>query len=418
LNTKLIIPSYNKVLNFFKWVLLIGLLLCLVNYNVYLVMQHIINFLGPFSTLMVIVGAVLCYKHEPVLSKYLIFAFSLLIWGILLEVTRNTGFSYNSDYGLKIGHASEAIIIAFALAVRFKINNDKNQTLALERLENLNQLKDQYNAELERTVEQRTSELHISNSNLNDSILYARHIQYSLLPPKSGLGNYFEEYFIYFKPKEIISGDFYWFEKVGDKLIIAVVDCTGHGVPGAFMSMLGSTILRQTVKVNQITDPEQILKILDSEIRSTLQQTQEDPYNKDGMDICLIVYDIRDFSLKFAGAKRPLIYVSNSNEMTIYKGSKFSIGGDVLGSSVSKNFMSESIHLQKGDRIFLFTDGIIDQFGGEHSKKFMMNRFKNLICQIQEFPVNHQGKKIEEEINSWKGNQEQVDDILVIGLKF
>jgi serine phosphatase RsbU (regulator of sigma subunit) len=356
---------------------------------------------------MVIIGAFICSRHEPTLSKYLIVAFSFLIGGIMLEVTKNTGVVYNSDYALKLGHASEAIILAFALAVRFKLNDEYTQNLALERLLNLNQLKDQYNAELEKTVSVRTAELNISNKNLNDSIYYARHIQYSL-----------PENFIYYKAKDIISGDFYWFEKVENKLIIAVVDCTGHGVPGAFMSMLGSTILRQIVKINKITYPGKVLEVLDHEIRSTLKQSYEDPFNKYGMDVSIVCYNMKSFTLEFAGAKRPLYHFSNMKALTVYKGSKFSIGGDVLEMADPKEFCSQSIPLKRGDSVYLFTDGIIDQFGGENNRKFMAKKFKEELVQIQDLPMSVQGGKIEARIEGWRGNYEQVDDILVMGLRF
>lgn len=417
LNTAKIIPGFNKILNFFKWILLIGMLMCLINYQVYLVMQHILNFLGPLSTLMVIVGAIICSKYEPHLSKYLIIAFIFLILGILIEVTKNTGIVFdNSDYALKFGHASEAIILAFALAVRFKMNNEKAQDLALVRLKNLNQLKDQYNSELEKTVTKRTAELNISNKNLNDSILYARHIQHSLLPSRNVLEELIPEHFIFIKPKDIVSGDFYWYEKVEDKLIIAVVDCTGHGVPGALMSMLGSTLLRQIVKINKIVRPDKILQLMDLEIRSTLKQTHDDPFNKDGMDLSLISYDLNNRNVEFSGAKRPIVHFNSAKEMTIYKGSKFSIGGDLQ--PTDKSFCTEYIPLQRGDSIYLFTDGIIDQFGGEHDKKFMMTKFKNLLFEVQDIAMEFQGRAIEENIEKWQGSSEQVDDILVMGFKF
>lgn len=417
LKTASFIPRFNKVLNFLKWFCWAGLVLCLLHYKIYIVLQHTINLFAPVITILAIIGAFLCYKNQPILSKYFITAFLFLMGGIVIEVIKNMGIGYLSDYGVKAGHAGEAIILAFALAVRFKLEDEKTQALALQRLENLNELKDQYSAQLEETVIKRTEELNISNKSINDSIRYARHIQYSLLPSTNLLDSYLPEYFILYKPKDIVSGDFYWFEKIENKLVIAVVDCTGHGVPGAFMSMLGSNILRDIVKTKGLINPGYILKNLDVEVKEALKQSSTDPLHKDGMDVCLISYDFDDKTLNFAGAKRPLIFVSNQKEMHIFKGNKQSVGGELFRTS-SNVYDSINLPISGGDTVYLFTDGLVDQFGGNKDKKFLFSRFKDTLNQIQHLSMKEQGKIIEQQFEDWKGNQEQIDDILVMGIKF
>lgn len=417
LNTRKHIPSYHKILNFFKWASYILLSLCLISDSLFIYLLFLVNYFGPLSTLAILVGAILCYKRQPVLAKYFISAYIFLIIGVFLEVSKTIGLGEIAQYGIKIGHAGEAIILAFALAVRFKMIEKSTQALALERLQNLNELKDKYNAELEATVLKRTEQLETTNKSISDSIRYAQQIQNSMLPSSRILKELMAEHFILFKPKDIVSGDFYWFNKIDNLFFIAAVDCTGHGVPGAFMSILGSNLLKEIVTRYARLSPGLILEKLDQGVRNALKQNDQNVLAKDGMDLSMIIYNLESGILEFAGAKRPLFYFQEGS-LSIMKGSNAAIGGSPDLINKGRKYTTAQKKVKKGDSIYLFSDGYADQFGGENNKKFMSSRFKDLLVKIQQQPMQEQCLILDTTFEQWKGTQVQVDDVLVIGIKF
>jgi ligand-binding sensor domain-containing protein/serine phosphatase RsbU (regulator of sigma subunit) len=265
---------------------------------------------------------------------------------------------------------------------------------------------------LEEKVQQRTIELAGKNRDITSSIEYAKRIQLAILPPLQQLYSYLPNSFVLYKPKDIVSGDFYWFGVKGDEEIIAAVDCTGHGVPGAFMSMIGHNLLNQIINENGVTEPDKILTALNKGVQSALKQGANEVETTDGMDIALCKLNRKNNTLIFAGANRPLFIVNNGIAKKI-DANKFAIGGSQL--STEKIFTSQLIHLQKGDCVYLFTDGYADQFGGEKGKKFMVKNFVQLLISIQNKSMQEQGVLLESRCLEWKGNLEQVDDILVIG---
>ncbi|HET6992179.1 MAG TPA: SpoIIE family protein phosphatase, partial [Bacteroidia bacterium] len=255
-----------------------------------------------------------------------------------------------------------------------------------------------------------------------DSINYAQRIQFAVLPTQEEMQQLFPESFVFFRPRDIVSGDFWWIGTSGKIKIIAVADCTGHGVPGAFMSLIGNTALNEVVKEKHITDPGEILDRLALNIVSALKQESKtisppDDYSmglvKDGMDIALCCIDEEKGELKFAGANNPIYYVSNNNIHEI-KGDRQPVG---IFTRELKPFTVHTISLKGLEAIYIFTDGYADQFGGGTGKKFKYSQLKQLLFDIHKKTPAEQEKELDKTFISWKGNLDQVDDILVAGIK-
>ena len=255
-------------------------------------------------------------------------------------------------------------------------------------------------------------EIEVKNKDITDSINYSKRIQEASLPPKDLRHVLFPDSFVLFKPKDIVSGDFYWYAEKNGKKLIAACDCTGHGVPGALMSMIGNNLLNQIVNEKEITSADEILNHLHTEIRKSLKQNEQ-PESRDGMDVALLVFNAGN-QVEFAGAQRPL-WIIRKNDVEEIKGNKFSIGG--LQTEESRIFSKTVIPLQMGDSLYIFSDGFVDQFGGEHGKKFMTKNFKDLLLQFHHQPMAQQELLIAKTFESWQGIREQVDDVLVIGIR-
>ena len=251
------------------------------------------------------------------------------------------------------------------------------------------------------------------NHNITQSILYARKIQNAILPAVSDVKKSFPESFIFYKPKDIVSGDFYWHHQENDMSIIAAVDCTGHGVPGAFMSMMANDLLNQIVLDEKVVTPSVALTNLDARIKQNLKKGEDESESRDGLDISLCVYNHQQNLVEYSGAKNDL-YLLRDGQLIIHKANRYSIGGSVE----NKTFKDESIQIQSGDEVFLFTDGLADQFGGEKDKKYSYKRFRELLISISNQNMSEKEKSISETFESWKGNNEQLDDICIIGIKF
>lgn len=257
-------------------------------------------------------------------------------------------------------------------------------------------------------VVQKSKELEEKNKDIMDSIKYAKRIQNAILPPE----NSFAETFILFKPKDIVSGDFYWLAMTETKQVIAAVDCTGHGVPGAFMSIIGYNSLNKIVKEYGFLHPADILDQLNDEVANTLQQQTEEDEVKDGMDIALMIYDSNTKELEFAGAYNPL-YMIRDGALKEIKGDRFSIGR--TSTKVGQKFTNHKIQLKPGDTTYIFSDGYADQFGGDKGKKLKAKAVKKMLMEIQGFSMQEQKEHLDKVIEEWKGQHPQIDDILFIG---
>lgn len=251
-----------------------------------------------------------------------------------------------------------------------------------------------------------------TNNKLTNSINYAKRIQNAILPPIESIKAKIPNSFVLFKPRDIISGDFYWYGEVGNKTILGAFDCTGHGVPGAFMTLIGNDLLNFIIHAEHITDPAIILSKLHKKVVEHLKQDANQ--NQDGMDVAICVLDEDNNTLEFAGAKNTLVVIKDG-EMTEYKGDKFPIGG--TQGYLQRDFSKQTISLNGGAACYMFSDGYIDQFGGEDNKKFMRKRFKNLLQEITHDPMDKQKDVLENTIEDWMNGYTQIDDILVVGFK-
>ncbi|MBN2662632.1 MAG: SpoIIE family protein phosphatase [Bacteroidales bacterium] len=260
-------------------------------------------------------------------------------------------------------------------------------------------------------VENQRKLLEEKNKNITDSINYAKKIIEAILPPIENLKTLLPESFIYFKPKDIVSGDFYWFIEKSDRIFIAAVDCTGHGIPGAFMSIIGMNLLDRLVNEG-IFDPGVILNLMNKEVISTLKKKFDQKHIKDGMDLSLCVIDKTRKILSFTGAYNPA-YIVRDKSIIQLRGDRKSVGNDFEFDS----FTTQDLKLRENDTIYLFSDGYTDQFGGISGKKFKFKRFRTLLLSINDLPLELQKSKLHEAFYQWKIDYEQIDDILVIGFK-
>jgi ligand-binding sensor domain-containing protein/serine phosphatase RsbU (regulator of sigma subunit) len=269
------------------------------------------------------------------------------------------------------------------------------------------------NAKSYQKIEQQSHAISLQNDNIKSSINYASRIQQAMLPPVEDIKNALGDAFVLWLPRDVVSGDFYWFAKVENKICIAAVDCTGHGVPGAFMSMIGNDMLNHIVLEKKITNPAEILIHLHDQVSTALRQSETQ--NRDGMDMTLCVFDTQTKELEFAGAKNPLYYIQNG-ELKDIAGSKFPIGGK-WGDERERVYENHTLKIEEETTIFLCTDGYQDQFGGDKGKKLMKKKMKSLFEEIANLEDNKQKEKLENYFLDWKKEEEQVDDVLVVGFK-
>jgi len=249
---------------------------------------------------------------------------------------------------------------------------------------------------------------------LLESLKYASYIQQALLPSAQDFSRTFPQHFIFHQPRDIVSGDFYYIKRVKNKTIVAAADCTGHGVPGAFMSILGITFLNEIIY--NMPDPKaaSILNQLRERIMKALCQTGDDDEQKDGLDMALCIISEETGNLNFAGAFNP-VYIVRDHVLNEIPGDKMPVG---IAPDEEKPFENQYFDLQNDDLIYLFTDGFVDQFGGPHGKKYKYQPFRNLILKTSSLPFHQQIIALSDAFNAWKGNHKQLDDVLVVGCRY
>ncbi|MDX2432897.1 MAG: 7TM diverse intracellular signaling domain-containing protein [Bacteroides sp.] len=407
-------------------------------------------------------------------------AWYLLIANILLGICvilsfQNTGFKftiykiYTPTFtslilisAVYIASVFQFLLFSLGLARKMKLD-EKEKKLAqdqvIEQLKENEKLNTKVTRELEHKVQERTMEINeqkeeieaqrdeieaqrdllqeqkdmvvTQKMKITDSIDYAERIQSAVLPQQNYLARVMPEYFILFRPKDVVSGDFYWIKKVRDHLIIAVADCTGHGVPGGFMSMLGISLLNEQAGKSSFIQPGETLNQLRIKIKETLAQEGESREQKDGMDIALAVIDTQKLELKYAGAYNPLYIIRDDRKesdpslladlSTEGSGHQlFELKGDkqpIAIHSVETAFSTRTIQLMEGDSLYMFSDGFVDQKGGARSKKFLSKNFKNLLLDMQSLSMEEQKNKLGLTFDEWKKGMEQIDDILVMGIR-
>jgi len=293
------------------------------------------------------------------------------------------------------------ILAAIAIVAYIKI---RERNLIIEK-----RILEQKVAERTAEVVQKSKEIEEKNRDITASIRYAERIQRAMLPPEDS----FVETFVLYMPKDIVSGDFYWMYDNGDEQFIAACDCTGHGVPGAFMSIIGHNSLNKVVREFGITRPGAILDQLNAEVVKALTRRNEETIN-DGMDLTLIAFNRKKFTLDYAGAYNPL-YLVRKGEVVTYKADRFPIGMSSL--EAKKTFQNQQIEILSGDMIYMCSDGYADQFGTAESKKFKSGNVKKLLGEIWNLPLKEQRDRLQKEILNWKGDLPQVDDIMFIGTR-
>jgi serine phosphatase RsbU (regulator of sigma subunit) len=264
------------------------------------------------------------------------------------------------------------------------------------------------------TLERKNLEITLQKKEITDSINYAKRIQESILPPDHTVRKLLPTSFIFYEPKDIVSGDFYWIEELDGKIIFAAVDCTGHGVPGALMSVVGFNLLNQAVNERHLTKPSDILQHLDYGVNKLLRQSDADNTVKDGMDLALCTLDLNTRIIQYAGVFNPL-YIIHKGELREIKADKFPIGLNVDGKV--DDYTNHTIQLEAGDMIYIFSDGYADQFGGPTGKKYKYNQLRQFLLSVHMHSPEEQRRLISEQFHSWKGRYEQIDDVLVIGVK-
>ena len=292
-----------------------------------------------------------------------------------------------------------AFLIFFAFSfVYFKKKSKENQSqLSLLESEKLN-------------FEKQKAEFEVWKTEFLNSVTNAKRIQTAVLPAKSTMDRFLDEYFIFYRPKDIVSGDFYWFEYYNCKLYIAVADCTGHGVPGAMLSLICNNALLKALYDDRSTTTGELLNNTRMHVIENLSNGKFDI--SDGMDISLCCIDFLEYSIEWSGANNPLWIIRNG-DFVEYKPNKHSIANELA----HIEFETHTIQLSEHDLIYMFSDGFKDQFGGDNNKKFLNKRFKELILEISKNPMDQQSKLFEKSLKDWMGNNEQVDDICVMGIK-
>jgi phosphoserine phosphatase RsbU/P len=295
------------------------------------------------------------------------------------------------------------IRIRLKLELSKRVIEEKHAELVLQKIE----------------IQNQKDRLEVKNRETTDSINYAKNIQDALLPTEEDFKSYFKESFVFFKPKDIVSGDFYWIYEKDNLVFYATADCTGHGVPGGFMTMLGLSFLDDIIEGQKVQDPALALDLMRDKIISALNQTGNFGESKDGMDITICCIDKIKMELNFASANNDLYIVknnlsgSNSNNLFEYKANRQPVGFYHL----NKPFSKQTILLEEGDCIYTFTDGYADQFGGPKSKKFRYKQFQEILSNNSHLNFNTQKNILSTTLDNWKNDLEQIDDILVIGVK-
>jgi serine phosphatase RsbU (regulator of sigma subunit) len=270
------------------------------------------------------------------------------------------------------------------------------------------------NKTLEKKVIERTRKIESQRREITESINYASHIQHALLPPKTEMDRLLPDYFILNKPRNVVSGDYYWLAQKGQKVLVAVADCTGHGIPGAFMSIIGITCMKEILNKTLAIRANEFLNQLRAQVIEALHQTGRREEARDGMEIALCVIDPEKRKLQFSGAFRPL-YLIRKGSLMETKGDSMPIGHY---EREDESFRNEELYFEAGDMIYMFTDGYVDQLGGPDRKTFKSKRFKQLLMDIHQKPLPEQKQILEQEYEAWRNAGEQIDDILVMGIRF
>ncbi|WP_299455704.1 7TM diverse intracellular signaling domain-containing protein [uncultured Microscilla sp.] len=378
-----------------------------------------------------LVAGIVAWRKGHSSARYYVIAWSIFLIGAISITLRNAGVlpvNNITNHLVEVGSAIEIVLLSLALADRYRILRLEKEAATRKALD----VQKRATEELEVKVQERTyalqeanEEIKTINSSLErqrddivSSITYAQRIQKAMLPSENRMKKYLPEHFVIFRPHSIVSGDFYWFKEVEQKQFVIVADCTGHGVPGAFMTMLGFQAITNTVVQKKIYQPDQILNVLDQALRKILNS--EGASIRDGMDIVVCQIDKEKSALHYAGAQNPLILVQD-NELREVKGDNYSINGYRKNESDQRQFTLHTFDISTPTTFYVYSDGYQDQFGGEQGRKFMKKRFRQLLGTIAHKPVKEQKQILEATLDEWMHSNgktyKQIDDVLVMGVK-
>ncbi len=422
-------PKVNRVFGWVSYLVIFNAILALIwtklTFQISVLTINIVALLLNFAIVPVAI-AVLRKNFKP--AKFFLIGFVTLVITVFGFIATNLGIirsAFYSDYGLLIGSAAEVVLLSFAVVDRFRSFKEQ----ALDSLKELNKLEREQNEILEKTVTERTEEIVLQKTVLENqkeeilsSIRYAERIQKNLLPSEQEMANLFPESFVIYKPKDIVSGDFYWVGKTSlngvtgpahPVTLLAAGDCTGHGVPGAMVSVMGCNLLRETLQQHPEASPHEMLNEIDSRLKKTMS-THDGMHAGDGMDIVLCAIQQDTLELRVAGANNDVM-VWNGNDFIVLKGTSRAIGA--RHDWQLAEFTTTSYQLKKGDIIYAYTDGIADQFGGEKNKKLKISGLKTLLAGLVQYSMAEQKKRIHQFFEEWKGENEQIDDVCLIAVK-
>ena len=457
INTAVELPKWDKALK----ILQVVMLCAAVGLHVppmFLDIRETINFFHGFIFLIIIILIIsfiikLIRSNVP-FGRIIWIGTSLLILGTVGSFIRfftmdsvEAVDEYLYEYQ-RIGILLELTVFSYGLSLRYKIMEREKrqyQTQLIDQLKENTRIQEEANRELEGKVQRRTAEIAEKNSMLShqneeieaqrdeleiqrnvvlaqkneivDSITYAQRIQAAMLPPDTYFTELLHENFIFYKPRDIVSGDFYWIKQVNMSIILVAADCTGHGVPGALMSMLGMSYLDEIVQRREITQANEVLNELRKQIKHSLRQHGQMDESRDGIDLALCVFDLKNREMQYSGANNPLYLIRDVKgvpELNEIKADPMPLG---YYQGKDTSFTNHSIQLEMGDTFYLFSDGFIDQKGGKDNKKFMSKNFKNLLLKIHDQPMHEQKEILDKTLSDWIGDNSQMDDVLVIGVR-
>lgn len=386
-----------------------------------------------YSSIVSITGliiAIILWKRGYKPARYFVTAYGLVLIAVVAFTLKELNV-YNTNFFidnvLYLGSSLEMMFLSLGLSNRYNLlkeENEKSQREIIKNLQEIQKIKSEATRKLEEKVVERTKELHQQkllvedkNKNITDSIKYAKRLQDAMMPSLESFKNCFPDSFILYQPKDIVAGDFYWMEELKDKILVAAADCTGHGVPGAMVSVVCSDALNKAVWEKGITQPAKILDDVKNSVVETFSKSEEDV--KDGMDIALFSISKKpnekgNYLLEFSGAHNPLwIIRQDENEIEVVLADIQEIGKSLY----NKPFDQKEIEISKGDSLYVFSDGYADQFGGERGKKMKINGFKQALLTTSGEKMQDQHHKLTDFFNSWKRDLEQVDDVCVIGVR-
>lgn len=425
LNTKKYVPRLHKL---FIWMMaVVSSILFIGKIDPHLG-TNLIQLTGIVLSVLCIIAGFTVLKKGYAPARYYLFGYGFYMLGLLIYILLaflqvDTGWMTPPRI-LMSSSAIEAIILSFAIGDKLNIAiQDKQaaQEKVIEAVRENERIVREQNVVLEKKVDERTAEIiqqkaiiEEKNKDILDSIHYAKRIQRALLASDSLLKKNLPEYFVLYKPKDIVSGDFYWADEMADgKFLLITGDCTGHGVPGAFMSLLNISILHELTNGMKLSQPDQILNTQRDAIIMSLNPEGSNEVSKDGMDCVLCSFDLKNKKLEFACANNPLWLLRNG-EMIEYRPDKFPIG---LHEGEKKMYRLQTIDLLPGDIVYTFTDGFADQFGGPRGKKFKYKQLKEKLMLNAALPMKDQQQNLDTVFEEWRGGLEQVDDVLVVGVR-